>query len=319
VLAGTVPLVIGWTLVAAHPAAALAGAVSRAGAVSPAGAVQPGGPISSATTTSPGTATVPDTRTAGPGVTPRANAGPQAPTSNQALVQSQNWAGYAATSTSTKFTSISASWTQPAGTCGSATQYAAFWVGLDGYSSSTVEQTGTEVDCVGGRPSYYAWYEMYPGAAMNYSNKVSPGDVLTGTVSYSTKGFTVTLQDSTAGWTATTTAKVSGAQRSSAEVIAEAPCCTASGGILPLTNFGRVQFTGSTVNGTESLATLNPVEITMPDVTVSALSASGAFTVTYNGTGAGSGGGSSTGGSSGSGNSGGRQFRQRPGQQWWRR
>jgi hypothetical protein len=41
-------------------------------------------------------------------------------------------------------------------------QYAAFWVGLDGYSSSTVEQTGTDSDCVGKNPSYYAWYEFYP-------------------------------------------------------------------------------------------------------------------------------------------------------------
>jgi len=36
---------------------------------------------------------------------------------------------------------------------------------------------------------------------------------------------------------------------SSAEVIVEAPCCTASGGILPLTDFGTVNITGSTANG----------------------------------------------------------------------
>lgn len=42
------------------------------------------------------------------------------------------------------------------------TSYSAFWVGLDGYSSKTVEQIGTEADCKGATPSYYAWYEFYP-------------------------------------------------------------------------------------------------------------------------------------------------------------
>src|SRR5580658_1628945 len=59
--------------------------------------------------------------------------------------ESTNWAGYA--DTAGKYTSVSASWTQPTGTCRSGDQYSAFWIGIDGYSSSTVEQTGTGVDC----------------------------------------------------------------------------------------------------------------------------------------------------------------------------
>ena len=74
--------------------------------------------------------------------------------------ESTNWSGYAATTGT--YTSVSASWTQPAGTCSRGDQYAAFWVGLDGYTSSSVEQTGSEVDCVGRTAEYYAWYEMYP-------------------------------------------------------------------------------------------------------------------------------------------------------------
>jgi hypothetical protein len=55
--------------------------------------------------------------------------------------QSTNWAGYA--DTAGTYTSVSASWTQPTATCSSGgDQYAAFWIGLDGYTSSTVEQTG---------------------------------------------------------------------------------------------------------------------------------------------------------------------------------
>ena len=73
------------------------------------------------------------------------------------VVTSSNWSGYAATGWPA-FTSVSSSWIA----AGRAMQrrqhqYAAFWVGLDGYSSSTVEQTGSEVDCAGRTAEYYAW------------------------------------------------------------------------------------------------------------------------------------------------------------------
>jgi len=179
---------------------------------------------------------------------------------------STNWSGYA--DTSGKFTSVSASWVQPSGTCKSGDQYAAFWVGIDGYTSSTVEQTGSEVDCVGKTAEYYAWYEMYPGPSENYSNTVRGGDHFTATVTWvSGDKFTLYIDDSTEGWSHTTTASLTSTPgRSSAEVIAEAPCCTNSGGILNLTDFGTVNFTGSTANG-EGVGTtsLSPVEINMTD------------------------------------------------------
>ncbi len=167
----------------------------------------------------------------------------------QGEVESTNWSGYAATSGT--FTSATASWTQPAGTCTRGDQYAAFWVGLDGYSSDTVEQTGSEVDCIGRTAQYYAWYEAYPAASVNYSNTVKAGDQFTATVTWvSGDEFSLYIDDVTEGWSHTTDVDVSGAARSSAEVIAEAPCCTFSGGILPLTDFGTVNFSGSTVTPT---------------------------------------------------------------------
>jgi hypothetical protein len=75
---------------------------------------------------------------------------------------------------------------------------------------------------------------------------------------------------------------VAGAARSSAEVITEAPCCTASGGVLPLTNFGTVGFSGATANNA-GLGTFNPVQITMPATSVSAITGSGDFTVSNTG------------------------------------
>src|SRR6266536_846942 len=84
------------------------------------------------------------------------------PAAARSLVSSSNWAGYVASGGNGTFTSASASWTQPAGTCTGGSRYAAFWVGLDGYTSGTVEQIGTEADCDGRTPRYYAWYEIYP-------------------------------------------------------------------------------------------------------------------------------------------------------------
>jgi len=156
---------------------------------------------------------------------------------------STNWSGYAVTGSS--FTSAKGSWTVPTANCSgvSGSQYASFWVGLDGFNSNSVEQTGTDSDCVGTRPSYYAWYEFYPHPSFQISGlTVSPGNQMSASVVYSGGTFTLTITNVTTGRTFTKSGRVSGARRSSAEWIAEAPCCTGSGGILPLADFGTVLF-----------------------------------------------------------------------------
>jgi hypothetical protein len=200
------------------------------------------------------------------------------------VIASSNWAGYIAPGPGGAFTSAAANWTEPTGRCaGRDGQYSAFWVGLDGYTSPTVEQTGTEVDCTGRYPRYYAWYEVYPDAAVNFPNPVSPGDQFSGSVRYqSPSTFSLVLTDNTKGWTQTKSVTLANAQRSSAEAIAEAPCCTVSGGTLPLTSFGTASFGSVTVNG-RSLAAFHPVEIVMPNTSVSSVNASGGFTVSYTG------------------------------------
>ncbi len=60
----------------------------------------------------------------------------QAPLLAGAGSASSNWSGYA--SQKGPFTSVSASWVQPAGTCTAARTYSSFWVGLDGDGSNTV-------------------------------------------------------------------------------------------------------------------------------------------------------------------------------------
>ena len=197
---------------------------------------------------------------------------------------STNWAGYAVAGGT--YRSVTSSWTQPAVNCSvTPTGWSSFWVGIDGDTSNTVEQTGTEADCSSGRAVYSSWYEMYPKFPKNFSDPVSPGDHFTGTVTTDGRGsFTLTLSDTTKGWTERTSARLKSARLASAEVIAEAP--SSSGGVLPLADFGTVGFSGSTVNGatlTSSTPGLDPITMASGS-TVKAQPSSisnGSFSVTW--------------------------------------
>jgi hypothetical protein len=199
--------------------------------------------------------------------------------------QSTNWSGYAVTGAAGAFTSISASWTEPTGHCSGSRKYSSFWVGLDGFNSNSVEQTGSEVDCSGRTALYYSWYEMFPAAPVNYSNTVRPGDHFTASVTFSgTSTYTLTISDTTQGWSHSTVKSQSGLSRSSAEVITEAP--SSSSGVLPLANFGTVTYSASAANGT-SLGSQAPTEIIMVNNSgaakdsTSAINSAGGFSNTW--------------------------------------
>ena len=158
---------------------------------------------------------------------------------------STNWAGYAVSTTSGQVSFVNGSWTVPSivGKCPKTALYSSFWIGIDGYTSSTVEQTGTDSDCQRGAPTYYAWYEFYPaGSVVIKTVSISAGDTILASVAYSptTSKFTVTLTDVSTGKSFSTSAAVKSAVRSSAEWIAEAP--SSIRGVLPLANFGTVDF-----------------------------------------------------------------------------
>jgi hypothetical protein len=161
---------------------------------------------------------------------------------------SLNWSGYA--SINATFTDVKGSWVQPAATCSGKSTYSSFWLGLDGYSSGTVEQIGTEADCSKGKPVYYAWWELFPGASREINLfTVTPGTTYTAEVR--TDGDNVTLTLSGGGNSPESlTLGLGAASLSSAEWIAEAPSiCGKTCRELPLTNFGSVNFSGALANG----------------------------------------------------------------------
>jgi hypothetical protein len=203
---------------------------------------------------------------------------------------SSNWSGYAVETNLTNpasgvVTDVKGQWTVPTVSSSKGSTYSSVWVGIDGYSDSTVEQIGTEQDWTGGAV-YYAWYEMYPNASYRIPNAISPGDVMVGEVQYNSGKFILTLTDSTKGWTFSITQTSSSALRQSAEWVVEAPWL---GRVLPLANFGTVVFTGAsaTINSTTGTISSWPYDpITMVDgkatATPSGLSSGGSsFSVTY--------------------------------------
>jgi Peptidase A4 family len=184
-------------------------------------------------------------------------------------VTSTNWAGYADTGSS--FSNVSASWTEPGGSCSSrTTSLAAFWVGIDGYSSNSVEQDGTIIECYDRTAYQYTWWEMYPTNDIQIVGQTAAaGDAITASVVRSGTSYKLTVTDATHtadSFTKTETCSASSCVDSSAEWIAEAP--TGSGGVEPLTNFGT--WTASNAAVTEgstagSISSFTDDEITMID------------------------------------------------------
>jgi hypothetical protein len=237
------------------------------------------------------------------------------PSAAQALpvyetVNSTNWSGYAAETNlgspaSNAVTAVSGSWIVPTVT-GKTNAYSSVWVGIDGYSSNSVEQLGTEQDTTkSGGTRYYAWWEMYPNPSVLISGMtISPGDSMSASVTYNAGVFTLQMTDNTTGQSFSTNQSAT-AQRSSAEWIVEAP---SSGTVLPLANFGTAHISAAqaTINGVRgaidnaswqntaiNMVTRSgsPLDQTsgLTDTTTSPITSS--FTVTFTGSGGGKGGG----------------------------
>jgi hypothetical protein len=223
-------------------------------------------------------------------------------------VCSSNWSGWADTGSSDSVSAAYGSWRVPGLSCPKhGTTYVALWVGIDGYSDSTVEQTGVLGECSSGIASYSAWYEFYPNPSVTISSvSVSPGDVVNARVTYSssTNEFTTTITNVNTGVSYSASASVSGAKRTSAEWIVERPalCNVAVCRLTTLANFGTGYFgedntgvTGTnyaTINGANEpigYSSFSTAAITMVASSTgpilaqpSALSTDGtSFTVTY--------------------------------------
>jgi Peptidase A4 family len=162
------------------------------------------------------------------------------------MADSTNWTGYA--DTGSAFSQVAGSWTEPSASCSRRTaSYAAFWVGIDGYNSDSVEQDGTLIECYRGAAYQFSWWEMYPTNDIQaVGESVAAGDHITASVVRSGTSYTLKVTDSThTANSFSTTQGCSSCANTSAEWIAEAP--SSSAGILPLADFGSWTESGATV------------------------------------------------------------------------
>ena len=169
-----------------------------------------------------------------------------------------NWGGYAVTGGT--YDSVTGSWVVPSLECSVTSGDVSFWPGLDGWTSSSVEQIGLDAVCAsGGKIEYNPWVEMYRANSIYFTETVKAGDRMTSSVTTSGNGsFKLVLADPTQGWTKTYTKTLTSAALSSAEVIVEA---IGSQNIPPCPDFGSIPFSDVTANG-ESFAAAGSVQTT---------------------------------------------------------
>ena len=169
--------------------------------------------------------------------------------------QKGGWGGYVVFGDSNgSISAVTGEWVVPSVNCSATTKAAVlFWVGLDGWRSSTVEQGGTRADCFGGVAKYSAWYEFYPlePSTMNFTGlNVSPGNLVRASVEYLGGSFNITVANLSTHKHTTVVGAYSQAARLDAEWIVEAPGYQ-NGTRLALPGFGQVRFndTYAVVNG----------------------------------------------------------------------
>jgi hypothetical protein len=196
---------------------------------------------------------------------PRASTG-----ASTVAAESLNWAGYADTSTTAgKFTKVSGSWKVPALTCTPEDRATGDWVGIDGFSTATVEQAGTSAQCFEGVAIYSSWYELYPANTVTVGTTVAAGDSITASVTRSGASYTVKLTDSTHtanSFTHTATCATTTCLDESAEWIAERPSY-ADSGIIPEAQFKTVSFSAASVTAGGKTTTISGYAGTNDEIT----------------------------------------------------
>ena len=138
------------------------------------------------------------------------------------------WAGYAVVGSD--FTQVQGSWIVSAVDCTKTPDSdSSEWVGIDGWSSNTVEQVGTDADCNGSKPFYYVWYEFFPlNTVVIPDVSIAAGDKFSASVVYDGDNeYTVSITNETSNQTFSKEVEFNGAggsgapKRNSAEWIEE--------------------------------------------------------------------------------------------------
>jgi hypothetical protein len=227
------------------------------------------------------------------------------PIRNVTVSYNTAWAGYAVTGTD--FTSVQGSWIVAAVDCTKTPKTdSSEWVGIDGWSSNTVEQIGTDADCHGMTPYYYVWYEFYPLNTIVITDvSIAAGDKFSASVTYEGDDeYLVAITNETTGQSFSKEVEFKGAdgsgapKRDSAEWIEEMDGAELSdfdvdsfGALYTGVNSATDAATDSSISGAitdfgsavqESISTKKGTDKSRDTAVPSALASDGAsFTVTW--------------------------------------
>jgi hypothetical protein len=187
------------------------------------------------------------------------------------MESSYNWSGYAdASSTAGTFSEVGGQWRTPGVLCGSEDQISAQWIGLDGFSSDTVEQDGTISWCFESKATYFTWWEMYPSGSVEVGASVRPGDMIAARVSRTGTSYTLSLADHTHPANSFSVSQsCTSCANTSAEWISERPAFPI--GVVPLADYIRWSLSDATETAGGHLGTIssypNNFKINMIDAT----------------------------------------------------
>jgi hypothetical protein len=175
---------------------------------------------------------------------------------------STNWSGYVLPkfTTAQEYTSAQVTWRVPEVVWEGFPAISSNWVGIGGFCKTSqckgvdrsLIQLGTAQESLGSSATdYFAWYEMLPHFSKMTTLTVSPGDIITASLSCTgnckgTQHWTLSMMNESTGksWSQKFKYKSS---KLSVEWIEEAP--TDQHGVTPLADFGTSTFIQSMVNG----------------------------------------------------------------------
>ena len=187
------------------------------------------------------------------------------------IAQAGNYqvSGYEDFSTPGTFTGVSGTWRVPRTHCTKEQELNDMYVGFDGVGTKAAEEVGTIAYCFEGTPTYVTWWEIFPHPTVTVSTTLSPGDLVTATVTRTGTSYTLSFTDATnSAQSFSVTQTCTACVARDAEWIAGRPILPE--GVAPLAPFNwHMTDAWQSSNGVTGgiAAGPDPTEITMMDVT----------------------------------------------------
>jgi hypothetical protein len=180
--------------------------------------------------------------------------------------------------------SATTTFTVPTITCGTTTEVVVPSMILGDTTGANFDVGGAYLKCNKDGVAHYGAIIVIDGTQTSVTDKVAPGDMLTTTVSATTSGSSITIKDTTAGWTKTVTG--TGFTVAYADAGDDWAFSNRTAKVRKVPTFSQISFSQTTVGGA-ALGTYSPTAANRTikgtvDITTSVLNKAGTgFTTTF--------------------------------------